>query len=335
MATLLNSKVGDICIGRTSSNAATTVRLGACAAGDGPGKTAVGFCASVSNSGSEQTAFGYKSLESNTSDCNTAIGSCTLLQGGTSNTAIGHCALKSLSSGSSNSGIGMRALTTLTTGSNSVGVGYYAGTAVTTGTHNTFVGAKSQMVSVTNGNRNVAIGYRATVCGSYNVAIGCCAQSCGTCSIVIGNGASIASGSRVKWGSSVNNTCNCVWGTWLSISDCRDKTDIIDLNDNLGINLIRKLKPVEYRNDNRQSYVYTCGFDFGVKDGTLKVDKKHYGFLAQDVKESADELNVEYEAVKYDDEDDTFKLNYNELIASIVKTIKTIDNRVQLLKTKI
>jgi hypothetical protein len=114
-----------------------------------------------------------------------------------------------------------------------------------------------------------------------------------------------------------------------------DKTDVTDLNDNLGINLIRKLKPVEYRNDNRKSYVDSCGFDFGVKDGTLKVNKKHYGFIAQEVKESADELNIDYEAVKYNTMDDTFKLNYSDIIASIVKTIKTIDERVQILKTKI
>lgn len=336
MASLLNSTVGDICMGRTSSNLSTTTRLGAYASGTGAGKTAVGACASASNSGGEQTAFGYKALQSNTSNCNTAIGNCTMTNGtGSSNTAIGFGALKNLSSGSSNSGIGKSALEGLTTGSNSVGVGYCAGAQVTTGTHNTFVGAKSQMVTVTNGNRNVAIGYLSKVCGSYNVSIGCNSQACGTCSIVIGNGASISSGSYVKWGSTSNNTCNCVWGSWTSISDCRDKTDVTDLNDNLGINLIRKLKPVEYRNDNRKSYVDSCGFDFGVKDGTLKVNKKHYGFIAQEVKESADELNIDYEAVKYNTMDDTFKLNYSDIIASIVKTIKTIDERVQILKTKI
>lgn len=335
MATLLNSRIGDICIGRTASTAATTVRLGACASGTGAGKTAVGFCASVSNSGGEQTAFGYKSLETNTSDCNTAIGSCTLLSGGTSNTAIGHCALKSLTSGGSNLGAGMKSLASLTTGSNSVGVGYDAGGSVITGTHNTFAGAKSAMVSVTNGNRNVAIGYLATVCGSQNIAIGCCARACGGGSISIGTCANITSGCNAKFGGSVNNVCNCVFGNWQAISDCRDKTDITDLNDNLGINLIRKLKPVEYKYDNRRSYSNLCGFDFGVKDGTLKVEKKHYGLIAQEVKESADELDIYYEAVKYNIDDDTYQLNYNELIASIVKTIKTIDERIQLLKTRI
>jgi len=92
---------------------------------------------------------------------------------------------------------------------------------------------------------------------------------------------------------------------------------------------------VFYKNDARQSYVKLCGYEYGTKDGNLKVNKRNYGFIAQDVKDAANELNIEFEAITYDEENDEFGLTYSELIASIVKTIKTIDERIQVLKTRI
>ncbi len=335
MATLLTSKVGDICIGRTcaSSGADKTARLGACSAGTGSQKTAVGFCASAGNSGAYNTAFGYKALVSSTSAYNTAIGSCSLLDGGGCNTAAGHCSLSGITSGANNTGIGAYSLGAVSTGSHNVGLGYCSGKLSSTGNCNIFVGACSQKIT-TQGNCSVAIGFESSVCGGANIAIGCGACACGSDALVIGNGAQI-NGACIRWGASVNNVCNCVFANWSTFSDARDKTDIIDLSDNLGINLIRRLKPVQYRNDNRQSYVQECGFDFGTRDGTLKVPTKNYGFIAQEVKESADELGVVLDLIHHDVHKDAFSLTYDELISSIVKTIQTIDARIKVIKSKI
>jgi hypothetical protein len=67
MATLENSIVGCICVGRTCASASgeKTVRLGGCSSGDGALKTSVGYCASNSASGAEITAFGVRALQSN------------------------------------------------------------------------------------------------------------------------------------------------------------------------------------------------------------------------------------------------------------------------------
>ena len=335
MATLINSIVGCICVGRTcaSANGEKTVRLGACCSGDGALKTSVGYCASNSASGAEITAFGTNALKSNTGGCNTGIGVNTLLCGsGNCNTAAGHNAIKNITTGNNNLGVGYYALKNLTTGGCNVGIGAYAGRCLTTGIKNTFAGYDSRTCS--------AGIERATIIGTNSIACASCATVLGTDSCACADGIAIGNGvcagtSTTRWGSTFNNTCNCVWAAWATFSDSRDKTDIVDLTDNLGINFIRKLKPVFYKNDARQSYVKLCGYEYGTKDGNLKVNKRNYGFIAQDVKDTADELNIQFDAIKYNEDSDEFGLTYSEFIASIVKTIKTIDERIQVLKTKI
>lgn len=335
MATLKNSLIGCICVGRTcaSANGEKTVRLGGCCSGDGALKTSVGYCASNSASGAENTAFGVKALQCNTGGCNTGIGSLTLQCGtGNCNTAVGHNSLRNITSGNCNLGVGYYALKNLSTGSCNVGIGAYAGKCLTTGIKNTFVGYNSRTCSA-GIERATIIGTNSMACASYAIVLGTNSCACSD-GIAIGNGV-CAGASTTRWGSTANNTCNCVWGTWSTHSDSRDKTDIADLTDNLGINFIRKLKPVFYKNDARQSYVKLCGYEYGTKDGSLKVNKRNYGFIAQDVKEVVNELNIEFDAIKYNEENDEFGLTYSEFIASIVKTIKTIDERIQVLKTKI
>jgi hypothetical protein len=334
MATLLNTLVGNVFMGRTcaTTNPDRTVRLGTGNTGTGDRKTAVGTLAAMANAGSDNTAFGYYALKNNTSSCNTAIGSYSLFNTttGNSNVGIGFKALCNNTTGSGNVGIGS---CTYGGGSqnNNVLIGYRAGLSGGLCSGNVLVGT----YTYSTGYRNVVIGCNALHNGGNGgVAIGCYAISKGTCSIAIGNGA-YAGPTNIMWGGPANSSCNCVWGTWSYISDCRDKSDIVELNDNLGINLIRKLKPKTYRNDNRKSYVLKCNYEFGVKDGTLKVDRRNYGFIAQEVKDAADELNVDFFAVKYNQNQDIYKLSYSQLIASIVKTIKTIDDRIQILKTKV
>lgn len=338
MAQLLNSKVGTLYIGRTSSGI-STARISDTTTGTGANKTAIGSSSSIANSGDNNTAFGFGALKNMSSCDNTAIGSKAMGGSGgngNGNTAIGHCSLYCLTSGSYNVGIGMKSLYALTSGGCNVGVGALTGPALTTGTRNTLVGFYAKGAYSAD-KQNVAIGYSAVASGTGggygNVGIGYGVQALGSFSIAIGNGTYAVN--RIFWGAAVNNVYNCVWNNWTYNSDCRDKTDIADLNDNLGINLLRKLKPVSYRYDNRKLYVDKCNFDYGQKDGTLKVDGKSYGFLAQEIKTAAEELNITYEAVKYDSNKDAYSFAYNQLIATIVKTIKTIDQRIQTLKTKI
>jgi hypothetical protein len=335
MATLKNSIVGCICIGRTcaSSNGHKTVRLGACCSGDGALKTAVGYYASNYSSGAQLTAFGTKALQRNTGGCNTGIGGLTLAVGtGDCNTAVGHNASRCSTTAGCGVSAGYRALFFNTTGNRNVAVGSCSAKCSTTGSKNTFVGYGT-CAQNSSANQTVVIGSCAFANGTYGVAIGFSAHTTNA-GLAIGNGA-FAANNKISWGAAVNNVCNCVWGTWSYISDCRDKADITDIDDNLGINFIRKLKPVNYKIDNRKSYVQLCNYEYGTKDGNLKRSKRSYGFIAQEVKDAADELNIQFEGVKYSDEIDAYRLSYSQLLASIVKTIKTIDERIQVLKTKI
>lgn len=336
MAILKNSLVGCICVGRTCASSAgyKTARLGASAAGTGGQKTAVGYYASGYNSGAHNTAFGSVALSRNTGYNNTGIGTNTLKVGtSNNNTAVGTNSLCYLSTGNCNVAVGAYSLSNLSTGSKNVGVGKNAGITLTSGCYNTFVGYNADATS--NGVcKSVAVGNCAKVGGSCSVAIGEGAYANGSNAIAIGTN-SYATTDNIAWGNSQNNGCNMVWGSWSYTSDCRDKTDVLDIDDNLGINFIRKLKPVKFKSDSRDLYVKNCNFEYGTKDGTLKNENFSYGFIAQDIKDIADELQVNFDFLKYNKNKDAYKLSYSQLLASIVKTIKTIDERIEVLKTKI
>jgi len=336
MATLLNTQVGCVCLGRTATNTIDTTRISTTTTGTGAKKTAIGTGVSFANSGPDNTALGFTAMRNTTSCDNTAIGvSAMYAGGGNGNTAIGSYSLYHITSASENVAVGFKSLCNLTTGGCNTALGYRSGLSIYGGTRNTLIGAFTN--SLSNDNRSVAIGYNAITVGGFggygNVAIGTASCAIGYFAIAIG--ANTYAVNTLFWGGPQNNTVNCIYGTWTYNSDSRDKADVNDLNDNLGINLIRKLNPVSYRYDNRKLYTIKCGFEFGTKDGTLKVNEKNYGFLAQEIDNVAKELNIIYEAVKYDSKRDAYSFGYSQLIASIVKTIKTIDDRIKVLKTKI
>ena len=131
-----------------------------------------------------------------------------------------------------------------------------------------------------------------------------------------------------------NNAYNCVFVGWTNVSDCRDKTNIQPLT-NLGLNFIRKLNPVKYKWDRRQNYVDECGFEYGVKDGTLKQDKVQYGFLAQEIEFAAKTLGENFDAISYDSFRDHYTLNYLDMVASLTKALQEINNDLDLIETQL
>jgi hypothetical protein len=131
-----------------------------------------------------------------------------------------------------------------------------------------------------------------------------------------------------------NNVCNCIWVAWTNVSDTRDKTNMQPLA-NLGINFIRKLRPVEYVWDHRQKYVEKCGYEFGVKDGTLKGDKINYGFIAQEVEFAANTEGETFDAITYNNFQDKYTLSYLELIAPLVKSIQQINDDLDLVEAEL
>lgn len=122
---------------------------------------------------------------------------------------------------------------------------------------------------------------------------------------------------------------------WTNVSDYRDKTNVENLPNNLGLNFIRKLRPVTFKFDVRMEYMYKCGFEFGVKDGTLKSSKINYGFLAQQIEEVAKELNVKFDGVSYNSHSDIYRLKTMELLSPIVKAIQELNNELDIIEQQI
>lgn len=319
--------------------------------------TAMGNQALQSNtSGYQNTAFGYRAMRNNTSGRqNTAVGY-RALEGentGVCNTAIGAYALCNQAGASNNTAVGFSAGRVISTGSSNTLVGAYAGCAITTGGSNTALGYRA-LRSVTTANWNTAIGAFAlcAATGGCNTAIGFgagCTVTSGTRNTHIGNnaGSSVSTAEYTiavsRGGSPSNTSGHTVWGNsgmwfnwvmcaWSNVSDCRDKTCIQDLDQKLGLSLIRKITPVSFNWDNRQTYVNRCGFEYGQKDGTLASLKKSYGFEAQQVQQSLQELEVEFEALGYDEEKDAYRITYDEFIAPLIKAVQETADRLETLE---
>lgn len=104
------------------------------------------------------------------------------------------------------------------------------------------------------------------------------------------------------------------------------------MNKNLGLRLIKKLRPVSFNWDSRDSYVQECRYEYGKKDGSLVGVKEHYGVIAQDLVEALNELEVRFDALDHDKNKDAYRVTYEELIAPIIKSIQELDETNEDLK---
>jgi hypothetical protein len=308
--------------------------------------TAVGGNALVGNTiGTNNTAVGRDALSSNTTGINnTAIGACSLFSNvsGACNTAVGEEALRNNAVGNFNTALGYQALFCNIASCNTA-VGFCSLRCNTSGIWNTALGWCSLPLNSTGG-FNTAIGVNALAAnttGLANIAIGVGAQ----CSLAPGISDTIAVGcgaltscisGHTVWGTATANfRCNCVFTAWSNASDCRDKTNIQTLPPKMGLDLIKKLRPVSFNWDYRDIYVNECSYEYGKKDGTLASTKEHYGLIAQELKQTLDELNVKFDGLGHDPEKDAYRLTYEELIAPIIKAIQELNTRLEVVEEKI
>jgi hypothetical protein len=275
---------------------------------DGTNNTAIGVSALLANtSGSNNTATGLYALSANTSGSNnTATGNYALGANttGTINTAIGNNALRYNAFSSYNTAIGYYSLfytnpsqngtpPTITTGSNT-GIGYYSGVNNTTGTNNTFIGNYSGTINTT-GTYNTFIGNGANASLNYL-----------TNATAIGNGASASASNTITLGNSAIATLRAQVTSITSLSDRRDKTDIITISE--GLDFIKQLKPVS--------------FTWNMRD-KAKVGIKSAGFIAQDLlalqQKSAIGNNLDLVS---QENPDKLEARYSNLLPVIVKAIQ-------------
>jgi len=183
-------------------------------------------------------------------------------------------------------------------------MGYANLNGLTTGNYNTAMG-QDCAGDVTTGANNLLLGHRAGKSDSPSGSI-----TTGSNSVVLGN-------------NSISNIY-CA-DTSISSSDKRDKTDVTDFTH--GLNWINQLKPVTYRWDKRTWY------DDGKPDGSKKRNKKHIGFLAQDVLTVEGNPNKDDMLVVNLNEDDTaYGLKYERLVPVLVNAIKELSAKVTALE---
>ncbi len=291
--------------GNTSGNRNTAIGAFALAGNvSGVCNTAVGVLAGYAGGGSNLTAIGYMAARNTTGASNTMVGAfagCNVTSG-VSNVLFGAFAGCNMQGGSCNVGIGTRALKSAT-GIGSVAIGYEAGDLVTSGGCHVMIGMYAGRAS------------SGQVC---NITIGYESEDGGT-------------SGHTSWGNPTTNY-NGVAAAWTNVSDCRDKTNIQDLDEKLGLDFIRNLEPVSFNLDTREGYVKRCGYEYGVKDGGLTSPKKSYGFIAQQMKQLVTNLNTEFDAIEHDAGKDAYRLTYADMISPLVKAVQQTVQRLETLE---
>ena len=229
---------------------------------------------SANTTGQYNAASGTNALYSNTTGSqNTASGSNALYSNttGGSNVAFGNLASYRSTTGNWNTSVGYQALIDNTTGDHNVALGSNALYANTTADYNVAIGSNALSANTT-GSRNVVSGHDAgdlITTGSNNVILGNSADPSAnnaTNQIVIGYNATGNGDNEITLGNSSITTLRAQVTSITSLSDKRDKTEIVSLTE--GLDFIKQLKPVSFTWDTRDK---------------AKVGIKSAGFIAQDL----------------------------------------------------
>ena len=220
-----------------------------------------------------------------------------------------------------NTAVGNTALNSNTTGNNNTSIGASACANTQSGQLNTAIGAQAMLNNI-GGSSCVAVGVNALlnqVALVDNTAIGVGALSDNTLhNNVVGLGASCqANGSnQIVLGNTSINALRCNVQTITSLSDERDKTDILEITE--GLEFVNKLKPVTFTWNQR---------DEG------RVGIKSAGFIAQDLLElQNDSLIGENLDLVSDTDPLKLEARYNNLLPILVKAIQELTARINVLE---
>jgi hypothetical protein len=250
--------------------------------------------------GNQNTGIGYRPLQVNTTgSLNVGLGVNALQFNttGNNNLGIGTGTLRKNTTGSANIGIGRDALIENTTASNNIGIGIGSLNNNTTGFDNTAVGSGAGWASSPNNNTT---GSNNTFIGNYAV------------------GASATASNVITLGNSSIATIRAQVTTITSLSDLRDKTNIMPLN--YGIDFIKKLNPVS--------------FDWDMRDGG-KIGISEIGFIAQELQQAQIDSQINIPNLVSDINADKLEASYGVLIPIIVKALKEQQALIDELKQRI
>jgi hypothetical protein len=263
--------------------------------------TALGYEILFENTtGNQNTGIGFRALKNNTTgNLNVGLGVNSGRDNttGSNNLAIGTAAIMKNTTGSNNIGIGRDALVENTTASNNIGIGLGTLNSNTTGSDNTAVGYGAGWANSANNNTT---GSNNTFIGNYAV------------------GASATASNVITLGNSSIATIRAQVTTITSLSDIRDKTNIMPLN--YGINFIKKLNPVS--------------FDWDMRDGG-KIGISEIGFIAQELQQAQIDSQINIPNLVSDINPDKLEASYGVLIPIIVKALKEQQALIDELKQRI
>jgi hypothetical protein len=274
---------------------------------------------------------------------------------GNYNVAIGYQPLSGGSSITANNcvGIGYSALSTVTSGHYSIGIGGYALTSLAgANTGNVALGydALRYLSSTSN---STAIGTQAlkfTTSGASNTNYANC--------VGLGYDTRVSASNQIQLGDSSTNVY--LFGSVNDRSDMRDKADIID--NPLGLDFILALQPKQFKWNYRDDYyvempvlnengdptydehgdpITELVFDQANYDlQTLKRNRSHNGFIAQDIKALIDnEIIDDFAGLQchnmQPDGCDIKTIAYTEIISPMVKAIQEQQEIINSLKARI
>jgi len=336
MAILLESTVNCLNFGRGGGSISSNTRFGRfalCSNSTGARNTAIGYHALCTNDSTNgNTAAGFNAgKNSSSAGCITAIGyragestnGRSVAVGAFAGTytsaeryvAVGYKASCSSANGEGTTTVGREA--GMQAGAETVSIGDWAG-RTNQGNNSVFIGRQSSQGVYRNNTNTVSVGHLANY---YDFGGGGQDDS----GFIGFNAYQHSASSRQGiWGNYFNNLCNCVYVAWTNVSDCRDKTNIQPIT-NLGLNFIRKLRPVKYVWDPRERYVNQCMYEYGIKDGTLKQEKTHFGFIAQEIEFAARSEGENFDGISYDSPRDKYAVSYLEMVGSLTRSLQEIN----------
>ena len=265
--------------------------------------SAGGFAGSNSTQ-NRNVSIGYEAGQQTTNSIgNTFVGAFAgkRVTTGSYNIAIGSEALSSgIITGNHNVAIGpVAGYSTTSTANSNCYLGYAAGYKVTTGTQNTIIGNEAGMGDVitstvfnTTGSNNTLIGYRAVP--STNIISN---------EITLGNSSVI--------------TLRCAAASLSSLSDARDKKDVLPLA--YGLDFLTLLRPV--------SFTWDC------RDGS-RAGQTSSGFIAQEVKAAQESIVGATEALHlvYEANPEQLEMTAGNLLPVLVKAIQELSLRLKAIE---
>ena len=199
--------------------------------------------------------------------------------------------------------MGTNACYAITSGTNNTAIGHYA-QMLGNASNSTFVGSMAGYNSSGNGNTGIGQGTLNGVGGTNNTCLG---QSAST--------SAGDSNNQITLGNSSVTTLRCADTSISSLSDRRDKTDIVDLP--VGLDFINTIRAVKFKWQTRDKTES--------KDGTIRA-----GFIAQELQEA--QKDCDYLDLVHDENPEKLEAKQGKLIPVLVKAIQELSAKVAVLE---